>query len=92
MKIGVYSIRDVRNGFLTPIIEVSDSSAIRNFSFTVMNGTNLMNTFSGDYDFYKIGEFDTDVGLISPITPIEFLVSADSVVFASKAKEKQNET
>lgn len=91
MKFGVYSIRDVRSGFLTPTIEMSDTVAVRNFSHAVMKGDSLLQSFSSEYDLYKIGDFDTDSGLITPITPIEFLVSADSVVFASRKDKTKNE-
>ena len=89
MKFGVYSIRDVRQGFLSPTVEMSDTVAVRNFSHAVMKGDSLLQSFSSEYDLYKIGEFDTDSGLVTPVTPIEFLVSADSVMFASRKDKKE---
>lgn len=88
MMMSVYAIRDKKSGFLTPTVEMNDAVAIRNFSHAVMaNPSSLFQSFSADYDFYRIGEYETDTGMITSITPIEFLCSADSVVFASSQKK-----
>lgn len=65
MIYSVYSIRDnVADGFLTPMIDQNDNVAIRNFEHACMNNNSLFFTHSKDYDLYKIGEFDSDIGVI----------------------------
>ena len=79
MIFGVYAIRDVRTGFLSPTVEVNDAVAIRNFSHGVMRSDTTLHTFAGEYDFYKIGTYDSESGKLEPISPVEFLCAASSV-------------
>lgn len=84
MIFGVYSIRDVRTGFLSPTIEVNDQVAMRNFSHAVQRSDSLLHSFPGEYDIYKIGTFDSESGQLVPIMPQEFLCSASSILTVSK--------
>lgn len=77
MIIGLYSIRDRKSGFLPPTTDVNDDTAMRNFSFAVTSREPMFLAFSDDYDLYKIGEYNTDSGIIAPCPP-EHLVSARS--------------
>lgn len=67
MIYGVYAIRDVRTGFLQPSFDVNDQAAMRNFSHAVVNSPDLLSSFSADFSLYKIAEYDTDSGRISPL-------------------------
>lgn len=60
----VYSIRDAATGFMTPSVDMNDASAKRNFEHAVMNSASLMNSHPGDYVLYRIGQFDTETGVL----------------------------
>lgn len=84
MKFGVYSIRDHLVGFQTPVIEANDALALRNFqmavdSFPRQRGQTLMSWRPSDFDFFKIADFDSESGLLSPIVPPQLIVSGISV-------------
>lgn len=78
MIYGVYAIRDVKTGFLQPSYDVNDQSAMRNFSHAVVNSPDILSSFSADFSFYKIAEYDTDSGRISPLELPVFLLDASS--------------
>lgn len=74
MKFGVYSVRDVKTGFMTPTIDQSDNSAARNFDSAIMSASSgLFATHSEDFMLYKIGEFDSDTGIVSPLAVIQLI-------------------
>lgn len=66
MIYGVYSIRDVKTGFMTPVIEVSDEAAARNFTHSVLSSDGILRSFAVDFSLYRIGSFDADSGRITP--------------------------
>lgn len=67
MKFGLYAIRDVHTGFLSPVPESNDNVAIRNFAHAVMNDKSVMNSHPEHFSLYKIGEFESDNGQITPL-------------------------
>lgn len=69
MKIGVYSMRDQLSGFLTPSFELNDQIATRNFSYAIKKPDTLLFASAKDFDLLKIGEFDTDTGELTPLSP-----------------------
>lgn len=66
MILNVYSIRDVKTGFLSPLFEMSDSVAVRNFEHAISTASvdNLFFSHPSDYSFYALGTFDTESGRI----------------------------
>lgn len=67
----IYCIRDQKVGFQPQIIvEQSDQSAIRGFSYSINGNTGLMNYSPTDFDLFKIGEFDTETGKIDSVIPV----------------------
>lgn len=78
MKYSIYSIRDAHTGFLSPTFEQNDAVAMRNFSHAVVHGNTVMNSHSADYNLYHVGYFDTDSGLVTPVTPPKLVMSATS--------------
>lgn len=89
MIFGVYSIRDHLSGFQTPVIEQNDALALRNFQMAIdqyprERGATLMSWRPSDFDFFKIGEFDSSSGRISPLVPPELISSGLSI---SNSKE-----
>lgn len=79
MMQGIYSIRDVKTGYMNPVIEPNNSVATRNFANAVMQGTGVLYSHAGDFDLYKLADFDSDSGVITPVVPPEFVVSAASL-------------
>lgn len=77
-----YSIRDELSGFMTPALETSDSVAIRNFQFAVdekHHSATIMSFKPSDFSLYKVGVFDTELGQVSPVIPIELICRGSSL-------------
>lgn len=74
MKYSVYSIKDLKTGFLPPTVEMNDQSAIRNFEHACSNTQSLFFTHPGDYQFWRLGTYDTDTGELTS-DPV-FLIDA----------------
>ncbi len=81
MKMKMYSIRDVKSGFLSPTLEMADEIAIRNFehAFMVCDSGSLFFTHSADYSLYCIAEFETDTGVVTPLVVPELICDAASI-------------
>lgn len=58
MKMPLYSIRDVLNGYSVPMVDVNDNTAIRNFKFS-LSGDPVLGANASDYELYRLGEYDT---------------------------------
>lgn len=80
MKYIVYSIRDSKVGFTPPVTDQSDQSAIRGFAFAINNPENIMNFAPKDFDLYKVGEFDSEKGVLIPLKLPELIYSGTSAV------------
>lgn len=79
MTYSVYAIRDKYTNFMSPAIDMNDDSAKRNFAFAINNNPGVMNFAPADYDFYRIGVFDSKTGDIRPVQPIEFICNGNEV-------------
>lgn len=81
MKMRMYSIRDVKSGFLSPTLEMADEIAIRNFehAFMVSDKNSLFYTHAADYSLYCIAEFETDSGVVTPLVVPELIYEATAV-------------
>nr|CDL65857.1 unnamed protein product [uncultured bacterium] len=85
MTYNVYSIRDHLTGFLQPVVEQSDPVALRNFSLTINRypkeqGHTLTTWRPSDFDFFRIGTFNTDTGELVAEQPPMLIASGLSVV------------
>lgn len=76
MTFGVYSIRDIKSGFLTPTVEMNDAIALRNFAHAVQNSDSILFTHFKDFALYKIGTFDSDTGLLAPLDLVQLVGEA----------------
>lgn len=89
MKYVICSMRDKHVGFTEPRLFVNEKVAIRGFANSINNspvGSDL-GFAPGDFDLYKLGEFDSDTGMYDTHIP-EFIVSGISV-FGVKDYEKE---
>lgn len=64
----IYSIRDIKTGFMIPTMDNNDESAFRNFAFSIGNSDSLFTYFPSDFSLYCLAAFDSDSGLISPLS------------------------
>lgn len=89
MIYGVYSMRDVKTGFMSPVVEPNDDAAARNFYHSVSVSEGILFTYASDFDLYKLGTFDSDSGLLSPIVP-PILVAQGSHALSVLRKESKD--
>lgn len=81
MNIPVYSIKDHKGTFMDLMLSTHDQFAIRSFAQAV-NADPVKSMFAfapGDYDLFKVAEFDSESGIVTPINPIEFVVNGGSL-------------
>lgn len=65
MKASLYSIKDNIAKTFGRIMEQNNSAeAMRSFADMVTNEETIINKHPKDYTLYKVGEFDTETGLI----------------------------
>lgn len=76
----MYCIRDVKTTFFPPQPAQSDEDAKRNFAMMVNNPSGVMGFSPKDFDLYHVGTFDSVKGTVTPVTPIEFVVSGTALV------------
>lgn len=79
MKKRMYSVRDNKTMFWPPMEGYNDPAAVRDFE-QLVNKNEMMYLHPGDFDLYFVGTFDNDTGIFDSCTPIQFVVSASSVV------------
>lgn len=69
MKYGLYVVRDNQGDYQRPAIYLKEALAVRDFKFW-MNGEESIQKFNpGDFDFYYVGDFDSDTGELLPSKP-----------------------
>lgn len=78
MLLGVYAMRDVHTGYMTPTVEQNDAVAVRNFSHAVQSG-GVLTTHAADFALCRIGSYDTDAGTLIP-QPIAVIISGKDVI------------
>lgn len=78
----VYALRDAAaHAFLAPALNSSDESARRDLARTVASDTTGMIGFKpSDFDLYRIGTYDSETGLLSPLSPVVLVVNAAALV------------
>lgn len=80
MKINVYAIKDNRMGFLSPTFEDNDEVAYRNFAHAVQTSGSILTSHKQDFALYKIGYYETDRGLLTPVNPELIIDGGDILV------------
>ena len=74
MKMGIFSIKDLKAGFQQIFLSANEAVAMRDFGQICCKPDTNYNNFPADYELYKVGEFDTDTGIAD--TNVTKLVSA----------------
>lgn len=80
MKFGVYSIQDVKTGFMAPTVEINDQVAMRNFQHAIMQSESILFTHASDFKLYKIGEFDSDTAVLDQVVPLVLIADGGAVL------------
>ena len=83
MKFGMYCVRDAATGFMTPTLDQNDAAALRNFSMACDSSESsfrsLMSWKSDDFTLFKIADFDSETGQLTPIVPPSLIASGYSI-------------
>lgn len=82
MKYGVYAIKDNLSEFMAPTIDFNDNTAKRNFALILQNSDGVLHANPGDYDLYKIAEYDASTGALSPLAFLEFVAHGKDMINA----------
>ncbi|UPW41125.1 nonstructural protein [Sigmofec virus UA08Rod_5448] len=77
MTYGLFAMRDARTGFTSVTVDQNDASAVRNFFFAVQHSDTVMTAFAREFSLYRLADFDSDSGVITPLSPIVFLANGD---------------
>ena len=65
----VFSVRDQMVGFNDPFCAVNENVAVRDFTNVVNNPSGRIYLNPNHYDLYRIGDFDTETGKMTPCEP-----------------------
>lgn len=84
MMIRVYAMYDqAAKGFGSLMVFVNDEVARRGV-MEIIRGDQQITKFPGDFDLYRLGEFDTDTGAIAPSRP-ELVFKVAELLSASQS-------
>ena len=64
MILNMYSIKDAKTGYMTPVLEQNDAAALRNFAHAVNQPDSIMHDCPNDFALYLVAKFDTDRAVI----------------------------
>lgn len=86
MIYGVYSVRDVKSGFLFPTVDVNDQVAIRDFVNSIASTEFVVSSYAKDLALYHIADFDSDTGRITSLDlPVHLFEAFDALLVASRS-------
>uniref|UniRef100_A0AAU8AX40 Nonstructural protein n=2 Tax=unclassified Microvirus TaxID=338099 RepID=A0AAU8AX40_9VIRU len=87
MKLKIYAIRDLKTCFMTPVVEMNDPSAVRNFEHAVLEGNSLMHSHPGDYALYALGTYDNETGNLECWPAPVQVADASSILLGSRGAD-----
>lgn len=74
----IYSIKDVKIGFMNPFYQNSTDVAKRSFKNAVADKRGNLWTIKDDLELWKLGSFDENTGALTPETP-EYIMGGKDV-------------
>lgn len=77
MKLGLYAIKDDLTGYKNITIADNDPVALRDFSYAV-NCNEIIKLNTKNYSLYKLGVYDTELGVIDNTDCPQLLTTADA--------------
>lgn len=85
MIYGMYCMEDIKTGFCTPTVDVNDAAAVRNFASAVMQSQGVLFTHAEDFRLWHIADFDSESGVVTPLSPIVHLSDGSAVLKGGKS-------
>ena len=80
MKLGMYAIYDKMTGYMVPSFQLNDEQAKRAFTYDLtQEDMTILKANPEDFQLEKVGEYDTDTGIVIPIKP-EVLLTAGNII------------
>lgn len=68
MKFKIFSVFDSKaENFNTPVFMPTEGQALRSFDDMVKNKESEISKHPEDYTLFVLGEFDSDIGLVTPL-------------------------
>jgi hypothetical protein len=64
MILNMYSIKDAKTGYMTPVLEQNDAAALRNFAHAVNQPDSIMHDCPNDFALFLVAKFDTERAVI----------------------------
>lgn len=91
MKWNIYSIKDTAAGiFQRPIVARTDGEVRREFANLCVNKKHPVGQHPGDYDLYKIGQFDDVTGVVNASSQDRMSIGREVAAFeADKAGDAE---
>lgn len=83
MIYGVYSVRDIKTSFSSPVLYENSEFARRGFLNAIYRDIEeyrRIGVSQADLFLYCIGEFDTEIGLLTPCNPPEYIASGSDLI------------
>lgn len=87
MTYGVYSIRDHLGAFGTVFCHANENTAKRYVARLIANSDLDIGFSPADYDLFHVGDFDDASGLVSVVTPIEYICNGIDLVGGVKREQ-----
>lgn len=72
----IYVIKDAKIGFMNPTVDQNDMTAVRNLRVAMADDHSVIKLHASDFSLYKIGNFDTESGIIDSFSSPEFIADA----------------
>lgn len=79
MIYNVYCVQDKKSVWMTPTIDMTDESAMRNFSYAISKTEGLMAYAPSDFALYCLGQFDASSGKLRPLDVPELVIDGSSI-------------
>lgn len=81
MTYSLYSLRDQKGDFYAPKVYQNEPSAVREIAMLVNDSTSGVLSFAPrDFTLYEVGQFDSEKGLLVPVSPCRFVVNCADLV------------
>lgn len=78
-ELGIYSIQDIKTCYIGLTTGASDDDAVRSFAFAIkQNG--LWRENASDYRVVRLGTFDIETGVITPMSSPRVLAEGGQLV------------
>lgn len=79
MTMNLYSVRDVKSTYMSPVVGSNDAQAMRSFR-AGMRAVPEFEVAPADFELYRIGEYNNESGMIIPTVPPVWICSGSEEV------------